>query len=213
LLPVAFVVLLPALFAARGLSVGARHLLLVIPLVHWIMWWAVDRSWSGERNESHAWARATIIGVVLAAVVVTMNLAAYRRAVTSPALRREQASNRTLIHWGRWLGANARGALVATDTPGALGYYGQARILDLRGLFTPALEPIRRALPPHAMVERLAFEPLGRAEFLVDSEMPAQAMLAASPRRGAFELIDERDGFAFYRLHWDAGGRDSTTKP
>ena len=213
LLPVAFVVLLPALFAARGLAVAARQLLLVIPIVHWIMWWAVDRSWSGERNESHAWVRATIIGAVLAAVVMSMNLAAYRHELASPAFRRERASNRTLIRWGVWLGANARGSLVATETPGAVAYFGQVRILDLGGLFTPSLEPLRRTLPGHELVERLAFEPAGRADFLIDSGMPSQALLAISPRREAFELIDERDGFAFYRLHWDAGGRDTTATP
>ena len=213
LLPLAWVVLLPALFAARGLQVGTRHMLLVIPVVHWIMWWAVDRTWSGERNESRAWVRATIVGAVIAATLIGMNLVAYRGEVTSDSFRRERAANRTLIRWGHWLGANAHGSLVASDTPGALAYFGQVRILDLGGRFTPELQRTLRAVPRAEIVERLAFESVGRAAFLVDSDRPSQALLATSPRRDAFELIDERDGHAFYRLNWNAGGRDTTAKP
>jgi len=55
-------------------------------------------------------------------------------------------------------------------------------------------------------VSRLAFEPVARAEYAVDRDVPSRVLLASSPFRNAFELLDERDGYAFYRIHWDRVG-------
>ncbi len=212
-LPLLWVILLPALFAARGLQVEARHLLIVIPVAQWLVWWAIDRTWSGERNESRAWVRATLIGSIVAVLVIGQNLRAYQSEVLPDSARQQQTMKRTLIRWGRWLGANDPGALVATDTPGALAYFGNARILDLNGLFTPQLEQVRRAQSRRELVERLAFGAAGRPSYLVDRGVSAAELKARSPYPDVFEPIEESDGYVFYRLRWSAMTGDSTLKP
>lgn len=220
LLPVAWVVLLPSLFAARGLPLNARHLLLVLPIVQWLVWWAVDRTWSGERHEAHAWMRASFIGVIVALFVVGQNVAVFRNEVLSGARQQERAESRQLVAWGRWLGAHARpGSTVAATEFGPLAYYGRMRVIDLNGLFTPSLAPARRGMTERELVPRLGFEREGRAEYVVDRGRGARELLAASPHAGAFEPLDESRGLVLYRVHWDAvaadtaAARDTTTMP
>ncbi len=202
-LPAAWVILLPALFAARGFDIASRHLLLVVPVVHWLAWWAVDRWWSGEKQEVRAWMRATWLGALLAAAVVGQNLVTYRDEVRADATRRERQVNETLVRWGRWLGTHAPpGSLLATDSPGALAYFGRVRIVDLNGVFTPALAGIQHRMSHRDLVARLAFASAGRARFLVDTGTPAGEMLAASPYAAAFETLDGTGQCAFYQLHW-----------
>ena len=210
ILPLAWVILLPALFAARGLKVEARHLLLVIPVAQWLVWWAVDRTWSGERNEPRRWVRAAVLGGILAALVVVQNLHAYERVVLPEVARQKLAMSQTLIRWGKWLGEHDPGALVATESPGTIAYFGHARILDLNGLFTPRIEGERRGQSHREFIERLSFEGAGRAAYLVDRGTSVATLKSRSPYAGVFEVIDERDGYAFYRLNWAALTRDST---
>jgi len=205
LLPLAWVVLLPALFAARGLSVSPRHLLLVIPVIHWLAWRAID-GWC-HRSGTAPPTRVVAVSVVVGVLVVAQNLAIYRTSVLPEARARSVALNDSLVRWGKWLRKNAApGTTVASFTPGALARYGQVRLLDLSGLMSPSMLEARRGLADREVVSRLAFEPVARAEYAVDRDVPSRVLLASSPFRNAFELLDERDGYAFYRIHWDRVG-------
>ncbi len=213
LLPAAWVVLLPALFAARGLTVTARHLLLVIPVVHWLVWWAVDRWWSGE-PASRAWTRAALLGTALATIVVIQTLQTYRPRVLPEVHAGPDSPEATLVRWGKWLGKNAPdGTLVASDAPGALAYFGRARILDLKGRFTPEMLDIARRVPAQDMVPTLAFEPVGHPEYIVDRGRTFAALCAASPYANAFERLDEAGGASLIRVNWEVVARDQPLEP
>jgi hypothetical protein len=214
LLPLAWIVLLPALFAARGLDVSQRQLLLVVPILHWLAWWAIDRTWSGEKSEPHAWTRAAIVGAVVATIVVAQNLVAYRLELRSESRRTERAAGRALVEWGRWLRANARRTdVVATRAPGALAYFGEVRILDLRGLFSArprdVMAPAPAASDPFAALESGAV----RAAYLVDRTELARPALAEGTPRATLERLDERSGYSFYRVHWSDAPRPPSALP
>jgi len=73
------------------------------------------------------------------------------------------------VEIGRWLRANAApGAVVATPDIGAIGFYGERRILDVGGLVTPEMAPI---LARHDLPEIMAgglYEQVGRPDYVVD---------------------------------------------
>ena len=86
---------------------------------------------------------------------------------------------------GRWLRANAApDALVATPDIGAIGFYGERRLLDLGGLVTPAMAPIlaRHDLPE--IMKGALYEAVGSPDYLVD-----RASRPGALTRGGYELV------------------------
>ena len=70
---------------------------------------------------------------------------------------------------GRWLRANAaRDAVVAAPDIGAIGFYGERRILDLGGLVTPAMAPILAHHDLPAVMQGALYESVGRPDYVVD---------------------------------------------
>jgi hypothetical protein len=202
-LPVAWVLLLPALFAARGLEVELRQLMIVVPVGQWLAWWAVDRRWGDDDSPSPAGVRGVVLGLLIAAAIIAQNLWVYRHDVVPEAKRHQEMMERTLIRWGHWFGSHERpGTLVASTMPGALAYFGKVRILDLNGQFTPALGESLKHTPRAEIVAGLKFADIGKARYLVDHEMPVDSLLARSPYREALEPLDEAQSLALYRIHW-----------
>lgn len=84
------------------------------------------------------------------------------------------------VEIGRWLRANAApGAVVATPDIGAIGFFGERRILDVGGLVTPSMAPIlaRHDLPE--IMEGRLYEAVGRPDYVVDRAARAGALTDA----------------------------------
>lgn len=203
LLPIVWVVALPALFAARGIQAGPRQLLMVTPIAQALAWQAIDRWWT-TRRRSLGGARIAAVGLALGAVVVAQNLIAYRTRVEPFVRSRTIEVREALLPWGRWLRTHAPASTrVASPLPGALAYTSGLTVLDLTGLLTPgAAAALRDAHDDRAVAAALATPPLARPDYLVEIAAPDSAPRASRSGR-AFEILATRAGLTFARVHWD----------
>jgi len=88
------------------------------------------------------------VGATLA-VLAGFNTVSTGIASSGNVARAESSINRTQVDVGRWLHENAPAeAVVACNDIGAIGYFGQRRVLDLMGLVTPEIIPHRRQQAP-----------------------------------------------------------------
>lgn len=217
LLPWAWVLGIPALYAARGVPVLSRYLVPLLPVLAWMAWRAAERWWAGEKEDPVRARRAVWLAGVVALVVLAQNLAVYRSTVV-PHVRSFSAGMReSLIPWGRWFARHAPpDAAIAAPDIGAIGYYSGRRVVDLAGLVTPEMVPLlERELPENA-VANLSFESFSRPEFLVDRASVAHDLLARSPYAAALVPLGHaavpnlgiaRPGraiYTFYRVDWAA---------
>ncbi|HKN47039.1 MAG TPA: hypothetical protein VJ144_03620, partial [Candidatus Polarisedimenticolia bacterium] len=129
---------LVALYAARGVTVYTRYLLMILPFVVLGGFCALAPLWRRDRN-----GRAAV--VALTAVILAQNLVLDRRIIL-PATRNYQQSEREVnVFIGDWLRAHSDpSAVVAALDIGAIGYVSGRRILDMNGLVTPDLIPFKR---------------------------------------------------------------------
>jgi hypothetical protein len=209
LLPFAWVVALPALFAARGLGVSPRHLLLAVPVIHWLSWQAVDRWWSQDGRSATGWKPA-VLSLILGTAVVVQNLIVHQTIVVPEVRARTADMQQGLIKWGRWFKRAPDGTTVASFAPGAIAYYGNLRVVDLSGLLSPGMVEARDGLPDSSVVAELAFEPVVRADYVVNRGVPVVRLLARTPFPAAFEPIDTHGEYSLMRMHWDRVTRPAT---
>src|SRR5206468_1767835 len=121
LLPLTWVLTLPALFAAPGLDAGPRQLLIVAPVLHALAWQAIDRWWNRGPKPLTASLRATATVVALGALVIAQNLAIWRSEIVPSAREDSRVLEQSFVRWGRWLRAHASPhASVASETTGAI---------------------------------------------------------------------------------------------
>src|SRR5262245_34840019 len=121
MLPVLWVVMLPALFAARSLGVGPRQLMLIIPVAQAIAWQAIDRWWASAEPRSRTVGRVTVLAGALGVLLVAQNVAVYRTRVLPTVEATTSALRSSLLVWGRWLHTHASPrASVASEITGIL---------------------------------------------------------------------------------------------
>jgi hypothetical protein len=224
LLPLAWLVMVPVLYAVRGVPVLSRYLMPLLPVLAWLAWRSLDRE-LGPRLERPAarppqLRRARIglaVGVVFAALVLTQNLLTYARLVQPQVQSLTTGMRASLIPWGRWFDLNTQpDAVVAAPDIGALGYYGRRRVVDLAGLVTPEMVPILRKMSPEAAVSGFEFARFARPDYLVDRAGRAWDLTQRSPWSAALVPLGHaslpnlgvaRPGevvYSFYRIDWAA---------
>jgi hypothetical protein len=188
LLPWAWLIGLPLLYALRGVPVLSRYLLPLLPILGWLAWRAADRWWAGE---GPAWPRAAAGAWLVAALVLAQNLAVWRVQVLPHVRSFSPALESSLVAWGRWLDRHAaRDAVVATPDIGAIGYYGHRRVVDLAGLVTPAMVPHLLRDTPEAAIARFDFATFSRPEYLVDRASARFRLMRESPFAACLTPLD-----------------------
>jgi hypothetical protein len=208
----AWVLLVPLVYAVRGLPVLSRYLLPLLPLVVLYGWWALEHF----RLARDTTLRRAVLATALAASLGT-NLAVYGVQVLAHTREFTAGMERTLIPWGEWLAASTpRDAQVATPDIGAIAYYSDRRVLDLGGLVTPRIVPLMNRMDYDGLVRNLAFGAVGRPEYLVDRGAGACRLLRESPFAPALtplfsartqSLAMARPGpvdYTLYRVDWAA---------
>lgn len=228
LLPWAWLVAVPVLYTVRGVPVLSRYLVPLLPVLAWLAWRALDRSAGPRANwqpgamavepevQMQRRARLAIVaGTALALIVIAQNIVVWQRVVRPQVESFSAGMHDSLIPWGRWFDLHAPpDAVVAAPDIGALGYYGQRRVVDLAGLVTPEMIPILRELPPEEAVARFAFARFSRPDFLVDRAPVAWDLQTRSPWSAALVPLGHaslpnlgvaRPGeavYSFYRIDW-----------
>lgn len=228
-LPWTWLLAVPLLYAIRGVPVLSRYLVPLLAVLGWLAWRALDRALApraagtgAARAESEAVelrrARlALLVGTAVAALAMAQNVYVWQRVVRPQVESFSAGMRASLIPWGRWFDLNAPpDAVIAAPDIGALGYYGQRRVVDLAGLVTPDMVPILRRLPPEEAVSRFEFAKFSRPDFLVDRASRAWDLLLRSPWGVALVPLGQaslpnlgvaRPGaavYSFYRIDWAA---------
>ncbi len=228
LLPWAWLVAVPLLYAVRGVPVLSRYLVPLLAVLGWLAWRALDRAFGSpaaqlaDRADSGAVvlqrARlALLVGTVVAVLAMAQNIYVWQRVVRPQVESFSDGMRASLIPWGRWFDLNAQpDAVIAAPDIGALGYYGQRRVVDLAGLVTPDMVPILRRLSPEEAVSRFEFAKFSRPDFLVDRASRAWDLQLRSPWSVALVPLGQaslpnlgvaRPGaavYSFYRIDWAA---------
>lgn len=215
LLPWAWVLGLPALYALRGVPVLSRYLLPLLPILGWLAWSAMERWWVGEAPAPGRVRRAVVGSVLVAVLVLAQNLVVYRSQVLPHVRSFSPALEGSLVAWGRWFERNAApDAVIATPDIGAIGYYGRRRVVDLAGLVTPPMVPHLMRDAPEVAVANFDFATFSRPDYLVDRAPGRYRLLTESPYARCLTALGEASVpnlgvaqpepvvYSFYRVDW-----------
>lgn len=215
LLPWVWVVLVPALYVARGVPVLSRYLLPLLPILSWLAWRAVE-CWSLGKDATPRTVRRTVVlGTALAALVLIQNLAVYSSTVLPQVRSFSAGLQSSLIPLGRWLRENTpKRSAIATPDIGAIGYFSNRRVVDLAGLVTPAMVPFLDREVPEDAIANFRFAAFARPDYIVDRGPRPDDLRRRSRYAPALTLLSvtsvpnlgiARPGRAFYsayRVDW-----------
>jgi hypothetical protein len=168
LLPWAWVLGLPALYAARGVEVLSRYLLVVLPVLAWLAWRTAEAWWMGA-DSTRGRVRTIVAGTLTCVLIMIQNLTLYRTTVVPQVTSFTAGLNRGLVVWGRWFGTHTPPqTVIATPNIGAIGYWSGRRVLDVTGLVTPRMMPLLEREPVEDVVAELRFASFARPDYLID---------------------------------------------
>ena len=214
-LPWAWLIGVPVLYAARGVPVISRYLVPLLPVLSWRAWSAAEAWWAGGVGVSAGRRRAPILAGLLAALVLAQNLAVYSVEVVPHVRSFSAGLEQSLVRWGRWFGEHApRDAVIATPDIGAIGYFSGLKVVDLAGLVTPEMVPLLSREPAEDVVMRLSFASFARPDFVVDRAPAANDLVKRSPYSSCLTPLGHasvpnlgiaRPGeavYTFYRVEW-----------
>jgi hypothetical protein len=210
--PVAWLVGLPVLYAARGVPVISRYLLLVTPLVVAYAWAALSWAAAATRRRPR-WAMAALC--VLGAVTLAWGASTTLRLSVPQARAFSRDVRGTLAGLGRWCHDHTPpGTAVAAPDIGAIGYFAERPIVDLAGLVTPRVTPLLARYGYDDVVLHLRFESVARPAYLVDRADAPERLLVASPYGPCLTVVrvgrvsargiqhPEPAWYTLYRIDW-----------
>jgi arabinofuranosyltransferase len=218
LVPVAWLVAVPVLYMLRGVPVLSRYLVPLLPVLAWSTWRAFDRLVAmAPAGEGRGARRVHAAAVAVAVLALAQNLVVWQRVVRPQVTSFSAGMHASLIPWGRWFAEHTPpDAVVAAPDIGALGYYGQRRVVDLAGLVTPPMVGVLRDMPQEEAIARFAFARFARPDYVVDRAPRAWDLQARSPWRAALVPVGAdslpnlgvaRPGvavYSIYRIDWAA---------
>jgi hypothetical protein len=217
ILPWAWMIGLPALYAARGVEVVSRYLLLVLPVVQWLAWRTAERAWLGDDPSASRRLRMTGVWLLVAGLALAQNLAVYRATVIPQVKSFTAGFQQSLMHWGKWFASNTPSqSVIATPDIGAIGYFSERRVLDVAGLVTPAMLPLLEQESFETVISELRFASFARPDFIVDRGPRANDLIERSPYARCFVPVGHatmpnlgiaQPGevvYTIYRVDWSA---------
>lgn len=224
LVPWLWIVMLPALYVARGVQPISRYLLILMPVVAWLAWRAAEIWWKGS-DEAKPGRRVVVLGAIVACLALAQNLAVYRSVVMPQVVTFTRGLEQSLIPWGRWFSRHSPvDATIATPDIGAIGYFSGRRVLDLSGLVTPPMIPILQEEEMEDAVANFRFASFARPEYLIDRAERAFDLrrrsrygacltplgTASVPNLGIARPTTAV--YSFYRVDWSAYDRLMSTR-
>jgi hypothetical protein len=217
-IPWAWLLGLPALYAARGVPVISRYLVPLLPVLQWQAWRVIERWWIGDDEMAPVRRRqAMVVATAIVVAVLAQNLIVYRTTVLPQVRTFTPAIEGSLVKWGKWFRANSPpGASIAAPDIGAIGYFSERHVVDLAGLVTPAMMPYLLRGTQEEATAAFAFASFSRPEFLIDRAPDAYDLLRRSPFAAALQPLGhetvpnlgiarpEPATYSFYRVDWAA---------
>ena len=181
-LPWCWVIGLPMLYLARGVTVLSRYTLPLLPVLAWLAWRALERWWVGDDPSPARRTRAIVGAVAVGVLVLVQNLIIYRTAVVPQVQSFTPALQSSLMRWGSWFhDHSAPDAVIAAPDIGAIGYLSQRRVVDLAGLVTPGMLPFLVRGPMEEAVSGFAFATFSRPDYLIDRDPQTYGLVRRSP--------------------------------
>jgi len=200
-LPWLWIVLLPALYVARGVMASTRHVLLVAPVLDWMAWRAAAAWWLGPDPSIAHTRRAVLFSALFTVAVLVRHGTTYATDVVPRVHESSAKFERTLVHWGRWFGEHApAGSVIAAPDVGAIGYLSRHPVLDTSGRVTPD----GAGTGIEELEEWLRRPGRRRPDFLVHEGASPYALRSTSFGRSCLVPIGETDLVSVYRIDWDA---------
>jgi hypothetical protein len=198
-------------YAAGGVQVVSRYLLLAMPSV--LLLGVASLRWATARLDARA--RALTLALLLAAYAGQNAFVTFR--YNAPHARRHtQGLRESLVALGIWARTQtAEGTLFALPDIGAFGYYSDRPVLDLYGLVTPRMAPIAVHAGYDAVVENLLYEPIARPAYLIDRSVEMRRLESAEEPLHPYEYLfsrsipdlgltrPQRYYFSVYAVHWE----------
>jgi hypothetical protein len=219
LVPWMWIVMLPALYVARGVQPVSRYLLVIVPVIDWLAWYAAEAWWRSDGRPS-AMRRVAVLGAIVAATALAQNFTVYRSLVVPQVRSFTRGLEQSLIPWGRWFAAHTpEHASIATPDIGAIGYFSERRIVDLSGLISPQMLAVLHEEEMEDAVARFRFASFARPDYLVDRESRAWDLRRRSPYSRVLVPIGtatvpnlgiarpDSVVYSIYRIDWDAYDR------
>ena len=204
-------VALVAGYAAGGVQVVSRYLLLAMPSV--LLLGVASFRWATARLGGRA--RTAALALLLVAYAAQNAFVTFR--YNAPHARRHtQGLRESLVTLGIWARERTpEGTLFALPDIGAFGYYSDRPVLDLYGLVTPRMAPIAVRAGYDAVVENLLFEPVGRPAYLIDRSVEMRRLESTEEPLHPYEYLfsrsipdlgltrPQRYYFSVYAVHWE----------
>ena len=215
LLIAAWPVCLVAGYAAAGVQVVSRYLLVAMPCV--LLLGVASFRWAVERANPRA--RALALALLLLAYAGQNAYLTFR--YNAPHARRHtQGLRDSLVSIGMWARSETPpGTLFALPDIGAFGFYSDRPVLDLYGLVTPEMAPITVEAGYNAVVRNLLFEPAGRPEYLIDRATEPKRLVKSDDPLDPYEFLFSRSipdlgltrprtyYYSVYAIHWEIHDR------
>lgn len=175
----------PVFFLVKGVFVQSRYLLLSFPpilLGAMLVLQAISQHFPSRM--AHRWA----IGLVSLLVVWQLMVTQF---MLLPHIERFKVTMNVLRDFGQELQSSTpQNTLVAVGDVGAVGYYSARPILDLEGLVTRSIIPLRQSHSYDELVEKELFFLVDKPQYLIDKSPQPLRMLFINPQR--YKVVDAK---------------------
>ncbi len=215
-LPVAWLIGLPLLYALRGIVTVSRYLVPILPVLILSGFAALDSLRARTGLAGRAPRLAAALPWIVLGLMAAQNLLVLFFVQLPSTKEFTRSFERSLVEIARLLHDEApQAASVATADIGAIGYFSERRVVDLFGLVTPAMLPYHRTETLDGVVEKLRFAEVDRPDFLVDRFTAPDRFAAVGRWPGVMEpILSRKVGrltlrrgdqyyYTLYRIHWD----------
>ena len=190
-LPLAWLLGVPLLYAARGVYPISRYVLPLSPVLLFYGWGALAALAAAERDNGR---RAGAMLAAFAVLALGLNLWVHVNLVTPHVRKFSVDAQHTLGGYGRWARENTPpGTPFALPDIGLFAYTADRPVVDLAGLVTPGIARLLRPRDGQAyekLVSGLEFESVARPAYLIDRASRPRQLLETSPYAACLEVVD-----------------------
>ena len=178
--PVAWIVLLPMIYAIQNVHMVSRYLLPVTPLLIIYAVWGIKRL---EEAWRVPYRRMLRVLSAVAGIALLQNVYVYRSQIVPEVVDFSVGMNNCVKPIAFWLRNNSpEHTMVVAEDVGLLGYISEKQMYDPAGAITPGIRAAFAGIPyDKAMLQR-RYSPVIRPDYVVDRSTVKERLLSDSLR-------------------------------